>query len=355
MIKKICFFSTCFAMHKQVRMEHAEKYLPKKTQLFFLTPPKHNKYRLKRTKVIELSGSKINFSLKLRKFCKKNKIDLLVNLGTSNESFGMVFATFGSKTKYIINEIGDIWGGVKIEEKPRKKILLFIKNLLLAIPFVFAKKIIYPSPDICKQNKKYFFFIKNKLKQTPLIIDEKLFFPRDKTKIRKKLNLPLKKNIILFVGRIFYLKGSDILLELIKKNPEKMFILIGEIIDPNYEKQKLENLLLIPSVKGKELVDYYNSADLFIFPTRIEAYGLVQREAMLCETPALVSDVPALRLTKHALKAKPNVEDMQKQIDNFFSTSKKEKKRLGEVSRKYVIETNSYRVLKNDHKNLLLG
>jgi glycosyltransferase involved in cell wall biosynthesis len=355
MIKKICFFSTCFAVHKRVRLEYAERYLPSEIKLFLLTPPNHNHYKLKRTKIVEIPGNKINFILELRKFCKENKINLLVNLGTSNESFGMFFATIGTKTKYIINEIGNVFGGLKLENKTYKKILSFIKILFLTIPFAYSKKIIYPSRDICNKNKKYFFFIKNKMKQTPLMIDEEFFSQKDKNKIRKKLDLPIKKDIILYVGRIFYLKGSDILFELIKKNPDKLFIMIGEIIDPEYEKQKHPNLLLFPSVSGKELIDYYNSADLFIFPSRVEAYGLVHREAMLCETPALVSDITALRLTKYALKARLNVEDMQKKIDEFFSMSKKERKKLGKISRKDIMETNSYGVLKNEHKDLLLN
>ena len=355
MIKKICFFSTSFATHKQVRIEYLERYIPKNVQLFFLTPKKNNKYKLKRTKIIEIPGEKINFTLKLRKFCRINKIDLLVNFGTSNESFGMFFAIFGAKTKYIINEIGDIWNILKLEKSLLKRFFLFFRNIALIIPFIFAKRIIYPSSDICNQNKKIFFFIKNKMKQIPLIIDEKIFFHKDKTKTRKKLKLPLKRDIILYVGRIFYLKGSDILLDLIKKNPDKLFILIGNVIDKHYQKLKLPNLLLIPSADLKELVNYYNSADLFIFPSRIEAYGLVHREAMLCETPVLVSDIPALRLTEHALKAKPNFEGMQKEIDKFFSMSKDKRKKLGRISRKYVIKENSYKNLKNKKKELLLN
>ena len=108
-------------------------------------------------------------------------------------------------------------------------------------------------------------------------------------------------------------------------------------------------------MKIEELVDYYNSADLFIFPSRIEAYGLVHREAMLCETPALVSDIPTLRLTKYAFKSKPNVKDMQKQINEFFSMPKKERKKLGEISRDYIIKNNSYDQIKNKRKDLLLN
>jgi len=341
-------------MHKQVRISYAEKYLPKDIKLFLLTPTKHNKYKLKRTKIVEVKGNKINFVVELRKFCKENKIDLLINLGTTNESLGMLYATFGLKTRYIINSVGDVWNELKMQKKIQKKALIISKILLLIPPFILAKKIIQSSSDIADNTKKNLPFIKNKIYSCDLIIDENFFFKKNKEIVQRRLNLPAKKEIILSVGRISYFKGSDILFKLVEKNPEKFFIIIGEIIDENFKDQKFSNLLIIPSAKGEELVDYYNSADLFIFPSRAEGYGLVQREAMLCETPALISDITSLRLTEYALKANPNPEDMQKQINNFFAMPEKERKKLGKMSRQYIIEKNSYKSLKDSLKTLLL-
>jgi glycosyltransferase involved in cell wall biosynthesis len=335
-------------------MSYAEKYLPKNIKLFLLTPPEHNKYKLKRTKIVEVLGNKLIFTLKLRQFCKKNNIDLLVNLGSPNETFAMLLATLGLKTEYTINLLGNIWKSPKVQEALSKKAFLFIENFLLAIPFIFAKRIIQPSSDINEKTKKYFFFIKNKIEQAHLIIDEKMFSPKSKIKARKKLNLPLKKPLILFIGRISYLKGSDLLMELAKKNPNKLFILIGKIMDNKFS-SKLNNLLILQEKPIKELVDYYNSADLFIFPSRMEGYGLVPREAMLCQTPALVSDIESLRLIKPALKAKLSVEEMQEQIDKFFAMSEKEREELGKLSRKYIIKENSYKNLKDKHRDLLLN
>jgi D-inositol-3-phosphate glycosyltransferase len=104
-----------------------------------------------------------------------------------------------------------------------------------------------------------------------------------------------------------------------------------------------------------ELVTFYNAADLCILPSRIEAYGLVPREAMLCRTPALVSDIAALRLIEPALKAKLNVKDFQEQIDRFFSMSKKQREDLGKESRESIIKENSYEILKEQKKELLLS
>ena len=37
--------------------------------------------------------------------------------------------------------------------------------------------------------------------------------------------------------------------------------------------------------RGKELADYYRQADVFVFPSRWDTFGLVQIEAMACGTP----------------------------------------------------------------------
>ena len=355
MTKRICFFSTSFAIHKQARTGYAEKFLPEDAEIFLLTPKKHNKYSLKRTKVIEMPGDKILFVLKMREFCIKNKIDVLINLGSPNEAFAMFLSTFFSNTRYIIHFCSNIFDLPYGEKSLLKNLFLSAYRLFLSVPVFFVKKSIFTSEDIEEKARKQFFLADKSIKFIPLILDENIFAPENKSNARKKLNLPLNKKIILYVGRISYLKGSDILFELAKENPEKLFIFIGEIFDHTILKNNPENIILLKSREMKDLIKYYNAADLFIFPSRIEAYGLVHREAMLCETPALVSDITALRLTKHTLKAKPNTEDMQKQIERFFAMSKKERQELGKLGRQYVIETNSYENLKDKWREALMN
>jgi glycosyltransferase involved in cell wall biosynthesis len=43
---------------------------------------------------------------------------------------------------------------------------------------------------------------------------------------------------------------------------------------------------------GKELADYYRMADVFVFPSRWETFGLVMIEAMACGTPVAAYPVP---------------------------------------------------------------
>lgn len=355
MIKKICFFNSFFTTHGQDRAAYAEKFLPKNIELFLLTLSGQNKYNLRRTEIIEIKGNKLALIFGLRKFCKREGINLLINLGNPQEAFALFLASLFSKTEYIINIVSDIWNRPRVQEKIKDKIFLYAQNLFFPLIFLFSKKTVFCSKDIERKTKKYLAFLKKKIISTPLITSEKLFSPKNQKKLRKKLKIPLQKKIILFIGRIDYLKGSDILFSLIKKNPDKLFILVGRILDEKFINEKLTNVILVPFLDHKNLVNYYNCADLFILPSRVEGYGLVPREAMLCRTPALVSDIPSLRLIPGAIKAKLNEEDFQKKIDKFFSLSKKEREEVGRKSRKLIIKECSYDVLAKRHKDAVLG
>ncbi len=354
MIRKICFFSTSFAIHKQVRLGYAEKFLPEDVEIFMLTPKSQNKYQAKRTKIIELNNNKISFTLALRNFCSKNKVDLIVNLGSPNESFAMMLSTLFSRTNYIIHFCSNIFDVPYGVNSKLEKFKSFIGRFFLSFPIYFARKVIFTSEDLEEMGKIKFRNSKSKINFVPLIIDEKLFVPQDKIKMKKELGLPLDKPIILYVGRISYLKGSDILFELAQQNKDKIFLVIGEIFDEIIGKNPSDNLILAKQQKMNLLIKYYSAADLFIFPSRIEAYGLSPREAMLCETPSLVSDITALGLTEYALKSKPEILDMQKQIDIFFSMSQKERNKLRKISRESVVKTNSFENLKDKWESILL-
>jgi len=356
MSRKICFFNSFFTEHGQERANFAERFLPRDSDLFILTRSGENKYKLRKTKVIEISGNKLKLIFRLRKFCRKEKIDILLNLGNPQEAYALFFATLLTKTKYVVNIVGDIWNRPKVQKKLKDKIFLHIQNLFFPLSFIFSKKIVLPPGDIEFLTKKYFPFLKRKIMAIPLIMDESLFHSKNKRASRKKLGLPLKKEIILFVGRIDYLKGSDILLSLIKKNPKRFFILIGKILDKNFLKERFKNVSLVPFLDNrKKLVEYYNSADLLIHPSRTEGNPLVPREAMLCETPALVSRISSLRLIKQAFKANLDSEDMQKKIDEFFSLSKEQRKQIGEVNRQSIIDETSYKHLSKLHKEAIIG
>ncbi len=55
------------------------------------------------------------------------------------------------------------------------------------------------------------------------------------------------------------------------------------------------DVLFAGYVAEAELPDWYRAAELFVYPSRFEGFGLPVLEAMACGTPVLCSDIPALR------------------------------------------------------------
>ncbi len=348
----ICFFTTSYASHKQVRLSYAEKYLPKSVKIFLLTPKQQNKYSLKRTKIVEISSNKLKAVIEARKFCKRNKIDVLTNLGTFREAWVLLLASIFNNVRYIINIHGNAVESYISKKDFLSKTVSFIETLLFGIPLAFSEVTIFGAKDQAEKARKLFFPSKKKIVHLPLIIDEKIFKPINKKTARRKLKLPLNKKIVVFVGRVEWLKGCDILYSLAKSNQDKLFMIIGQEKNKIFSENILKNVLIVKPQQDKKLALYYNAADVCLLPSRVEGFGLVPREAMLCGTPAIVSDITALKSIPRAIVAKNTLEEMQKKLDFLLSLSEKEKEKIGAASRKAIINETSYRNLKEKYLDL---
>ncbi|MFH1358689.1 MAG: glycosyltransferase family 4 protein [archaeon] len=358
MIRKICFFTSGFGFNRQTVLNSIEKIFPDNVEVFLFTPKDfNNSYKTNKIKIVKTSCNRFNAFFELRKFCKKNKIQRLANLGVlPQEGFVMMFASLLSKTDFISFQASDPITASKLS-KGELKLKIFFETIFSYFLTFFTKKILFCSEDIYESYKKY-YPLKNKSDYLNLLINTELFKPKNKTTTRKKLNLPLKKDIIIYVGRIEHLKGSDIIYKTIKTNQDKLFILIGDLADDRFKKNNLKdikNLILLPSQNQEILVDYYNAADLCIFPSRFESYGFVPREAMSCSTPAIVSNILALRILKPAIKSELTDKIFSKEINTFFKLSPNEKDKLSKQSRQFIIDRYSEKALKKEYIKKLLN
>ncbi len=336
MIKKLCLFSTSFAFNRQVVLNYLEKIFSEDTEIFLFTPKKHQEhYSSKRAKIVKTNCNKYTSFFGLRKFCKQNKIDRIMNLGClPQEGFVMAFASLFTKTDFVGHVLENPIDSFRIRFN-KSGIKAFLAGIFL-YPFTFfPKKVFICSEDILRLFKRYSFFTRKKISRLPVTVNTDFFSP--KTKTRKKINLPLKQKIILFVGRIEYLKGADIIFNLAERNKDWNFILIGKN-NTNFLFNKLPNIKIIDSISSEELLDYYNSADLCFLPSRIESFGIVPREAMACGIPTIVSDITALRTIRPAIKVPLDTNKIEEKIKIFFRLSKKEKKSLSANSREWVIK-----------------
>ena len=361
MIQKICVFTSGFSSNKKAMLDYFEKSFPEKTDVYLFTPKNYkNLYNFKKIKIVNTSCSKFNPFLELRRFCKKNNIQRLVNLGLlPYEAFVMAYASLLTKTDLLCFSLGNPIDFIK-GNSIKSGIKRTVEEIISYFFSIFPKKIILISENQEKRIKKYLFFARNKIFYLYPTIPTNLFKPKNKKLSRKKLGLPFKDKIIIFVGRIGYHKGSDILMHVIRKNPDKKFILIGQIIDPDFEKSirgyNISNLRWIESKTHEELVDYYNASDLCLFPTRIEGTPLVPREAMSCGIPAIVSEISGTESIKNAAIRIPlNTNKMNQAIINFFNLTEEEKNELSKKSRDFIVEKFDDEKWKEKYREIILN
>lgn len=356
MIKKLCIFTFSYSPNREVMLKYMEKAFSEDTEIFLFTTKSHkNSYRFDKIKVVDTDCSKISSFVALRKFCRKNKIQRLISLGLlPYEEFVLFFSTLFSKTDFLYFNLGNPVEGFKVGSLYMRLIGIFevIFSYLLSS---FPKKIILPSIDLVNLVKKYLSFSRKKVFYLPPTLSIKRFYPKDKNKIRKKLGLRKEDKIIIYVGRIGFLKGSDILSYVIQKHPDKKFIVIGNLVDNTFKNINFPNLILLPPKPNKDLIDYYNAADLCFFPTRIEGLPVVPREAMACGTPVIISDILPVKSMDYAIKIKINKEKMNSAIKDFFNLSNSERKELSDKSRKFIIKNYDDDIWKKEYINKILN
>jgi glycosyltransferase involved in cell wall biosynthesis len=107
--------------------------------------------------------------------------------------------------------------------------------------------------------------------------------------IRRKLDLPLDRPIILFAGRFTDPKGLPLLRRLAERCTDYLWHFVGRgTHDPS--SWGLPNVICRGPVQHDEMDECYRSADLLILPAAGEGFPLVVQEAMACGTPVLVAD-----------------------------------------------------------------
>ena len=106
-------------------------------------------------------------------------------------------------------------------------------------------------------------------------IDRNVFKPAE----RKTQATP---PIMLNVGRVSAEKNLEAFYELDVPGTK---IQVGDGPKLEYYKQKYSKVNFVGAKRGKALAKYYQQADVFVFPSKWDTFGLVQIEAMACGTP----------------------------------------------------------------------
>ena len=117
----------------------------------------------------------------------------------------------------------------------------------------------------------------------------------DRDSLRQKLGL--KGPTFLYCGRLWWGKGVGYLLDAFEKVQNQFdtpvsFLILGDGPDEGALRLRcaergIQNVVFAGFKQKPELPQYYNLADVFVFPTLGDPYGLVVDEAMACSLPVI--------------------------------------------------------------------
>ena len=187
----------------------------------------------------------------------------------------------------------------------------------------------------------YHIAVSEKVKSELLQIDASLFQKTivcingvDTTKFYKK-NIPVSSQYFTIgcVANFWKLKDQMTLLRAVNelqtngfKNIKTIFIGDGPTLSDCKKYASNQNLFceFIVEKKHSELVDFYNSIDLFVLPSYYEAFGCVYLESLACGTPFIavknqgVEDVIPPKLKEVQLVEKRNYIQLSEKMAFFY-------------------------------------
>lgn len=195
---------------------------------------------------------------------------------------------------------------------------------------------------------KYYNINEKYIKVIPAGIDKNKFNPSNfSQEIRKNYG----NNILLYSGLMIYRKRISLLLKampyVIKEIPDVQLILTGTGLLWNYFKKLSislgiqKNTNFLGFVEDEELLKYYASSDLFVFPSESEGFGQVILEAMASGTPVICANKPPMSdiIGRGGITFKLNdSKDLSKKIIRLL----KNKNQLEELREKALDEIKKY-------------
>jgi len=123
---------------------------------------------------------------------------------------------------------------------------------------------------------------------------------------KEKYNIPLETPLILYLGRIHKIKGINILVKAFAKVIEKVdnvkLVIVGpddgyleeiQVLINNLEIEK--NILITGPLYGKEKLEAYVDADVYVLPSIYETFPMSVLEAYSCGKPVIASRVGGLK------------------------------------------------------------
>jgi len=256
-------------------------------------------------------------------YIRKYKIDVLFSPGNVATLFPECRQVLVIQGPLVIKPLRQRYASKEI---PKFNTLFY--NLMIPLSVRRANKIIVVSKNIREWLLEQVKVPPTKLKVVYEGVDIEFFSTNNEM-------LEVKHPYILFISTLFRYKGADKSIKafaktkLSLKNPHTL-VIVGR--DPGGQIEKLKrlakNLGVLDSVcflgrlAHEQVVTLYRHADLFLYPSSVESFGLPPLEAMACGVPVISSNrcsVPEIVGDAGLIVDPDNIEEMADAIHRLLS------------------------------------
>ncbi|KAA3600941.1 MAG: glycosyltransferase [Calditrichaeota bacterium] len=168
---------------------------------------------------------------------------------------------------------------------------------------------------------------------------ERLVPQRTKTQVRTELGISENELVVGTVGNLRFIKGQDLLVEsvnsLLPEFPNLKLVLVGNFSEKDFVEKiqslienspKPENFVLTGG--RKDVADLVNIFDVYVQPSRREAFGIALAEAMFLGKPAIafaVGGIPEILISEEVgfLAEPENSKDLAGKIREMILSKKR--------------------------------
>ncbi len=213
----------------------------------------------------------------------------------------------------------------------RQKILNKFYTPVRKCFFNNVDRFIATSPNLIKYSNILSRY-SDKTSVVPIGIDNSLHINPENKLLGKRLkNTYGDKPLLLFVGRLVYYKGVEILLDAMREIDANLIIVGKGVLKAKLEefvrKYGMQDKIFFKSdISDEKLVQYFHACDIFVLPSVsiTEAYGIVQVEAQMCGKPVISTNLPTgvpyvNQNGKTGLVVEPgNTEDLRRAIKQLL-------------------------------------
>jgi len=229
--------------------------------------------------------------------------------------------------RYVLTYICDLRMLGPALSMPRVIELLYYFSVKLAA--AISERVVVLSKDYI-ENSRLKRFADKSVAIIPPIDTEKFKKTSNVSAFENKYGIKEQDVVVGFLGRLTHEKGIEYLISaapaVLKRIPNAKFVIAGEgdnVAGGLKESRKTrlqglarslglgERIVFTGYLDEKGVIDFYSRCGVFVLPSidPLEAFGMVQVEAMLCGTPVVATDRPgirdAIRMTDFGLLAPP--------------------------------------------------